>query len=243
MPRFSVITVTRDNLPGLRRTANSLDSQTYRDFDWIVIDGASRDGTPAFLAATDAQWLSEPDTGIYDAMNKGLIRATGTYVLFLNAGDILADPAILADAANLDGDLIYGDGREGSAVKRAHSHRALLWGMFTYHQSIFYRRAAIRGVRYDTQYRIAADYKFTAQLLRHGARAFYWPRVICDFEQGGISQIAAAAGRHEMAKIRAELRLCPPAVSLMITATHAALWALRAHCPRLYRRLRGLKPA
>lgn len=240
-PRFSIITVTRNNLPGLRRTADSLSAQTSRDYEWIVIDGASTDGTTAWLAATNAQWLSEPDTGIYDAMNKGIARATGTYILFLNAGDVLADNTILADAAALDADFIYGDGREGATIKRAHSHRARLWGMFTYHQSMLYRRAVLGDLRYDTRYRIAADYKFTAEFLGRAAHALYWPRVICDFEPGGLSQTSAAAGRHEMAQIRAELRLCPAPVGLLITAAHAALWGLRTRFPSIYSRLRGLR--
>ena len=240
-PHFSIITVTRNNLSGLRRTADSLSAQTSRHYEWIVIDGASTDGSPTWLASTNAQYISEPDTGIYDAMNKGIARATGTYILFLNAGDVLADNAVLADAAAFDADFIYGDGREGGAIKRAHSHGALFWGMFTYHQAMLYRRAALGDLRYDTRYRIAADYKFTAQFLRRAAHALYWPRVICDFEPGGLSQTSAAAGRHEMAKIRTELRLCPAPVGLLITAAHAALWALRARFPSIYSRLRGLR--
>ena len=241
MPRYSIITITRDNLPGLRRTAASLAVQSCRDFEWIVIDGASTDGTPAFLAATDAQWSSEPDHGIYDAMNKGLARATGDYVLFLNAGDVLADHAVLADAMSQTGDLIYGNGREDGRVKRAHHHTNLAWGMFTYHQAMFYRRTAIGTLRYDTNYKIAADYKFTAQFLRGGAVATYWPRIICDFEPGGLSQTAATMGRRELAAIRAELDLCPPAFNRPITAAHAVLWTLRRRLPAFYGYMRSIK--
>ena len=241
MPRYSIITVTRDNLPGLRRTAACLAGQVCRDFEWIVIDGASSDGTPAFLATTDAQWISEPDQGIYDAMNKGIARATGDYILFLNAGDILAAPGILADVAVLAGDLLYGDGREGGRVKHAHAHTHILWGMFTYHQAIFYRRATVGALRYDTAYKIAADYKFTAQFLRGGASATYWPHVVCDFEPGGISQTAAARGRRELAAIRAELNLCPPAINHLITAAHAILWVLRRRYPAFYDYMRSIK--
>lgn len=241
MPHFSIITITRNNLSGLRRTADSLAAQTCRNFEWIVVDGASIDDTAAYLATTTAYWLSEPDSGIYDAMNKGLARATGDFILFLNAGDALADAAILADAALLDADFIYGDGREGAFIKRAHPHRALLWGMFTYHQALFYRRAAIGSLRYDTRYRIAADYKFTVQFLRDGVRAVYWPRVVCDFEPGGLSQTAAARGRREMAQIRDELRLCPRVLNPLITAGHALLWGLRVRLPALYSLLRSRK--
>jgi putative colanic acid biosynthesis glycosyltransferase len=241
MPRYSIITITRNNLTGLRRTAASLATQICRDFEWIVIDGASNDGTPGFLATTSAQWLSEPDHGIYDAMNKGLARAAGDYVLFLNAGDVLADAAVLADGLALDADFIYGDGHEGGRIKRAHAHKNLLWGMFTYHQAMLYRRAAIGALRYDTLYKIAADYKFTAQFLRGGASALYWPRVMCDFEPGGLSQTAAAAGRRELAAIRTELGLCPPTLNGLITAAHAILWALRRRFPAFYGYMRSVK--
>lgn len=238
MPRFSVISVTRNHLTGLRRTYTSLSAQSCRDYEWVVIDGASADGTADWLAATPARFISAPDTGIYDAMNKGLAMATGDYVLFLNAGDTLADDHVLADIAQHDADLLYGDGREGGFIKPAHAHTRLLWGMFTYHQALFYRRAAIGPLRYDTQYRIAADYKFTAQFLRHGAQALYIPRVICDFEPGGISQTAAATGRRELARIRAELHLCPPILSPLITAAHTLFWRLRTRHPAFYARLR-----
>lgn len=243
MPHFSIITITRNNLTGLRRTADSLAAQSFRDFEWVVIDGASSDDTAAYLAATSAQWLSEPDNGIYDAMNKGLARARGTYILFLNAGDALADAAVLADAAMLDADFIYADGREGSFVKHAHPHTALLWGMFTYHQAMLYRRAALGPLRYDTRYRVAADYDFTVRFLRGGATAQYWPRIMCDCEPGGLSQTAAGAatGRRELALIRRNLRLCPALVGALISAAHGFIWALRTKTPALYARLRGIE--
>lgn len=77
MPFFTLITVCYDNIKGLRATRDSIQAQGFRDFEWIVIDGLSSDGTAEMLQATDAQWISEPDQGIYDAMNKGLARAGG----------------------------------------------------------------------------------------------------------------------------------------------------------------------
>ncbi|MEM9470254.1 MAG: glycosyltransferase, partial [Pseudomonadota bacterium] len=93
-PYFSIITVTKNNFEGLKQTAFSIDAQRHEewsDFEWIVIDGNSEDGTQDFLKKTKALWFSQPDHGLYDAMNKGLDRANGIYVLFMNAGDIFAD--------------------------------------------------------------------------------------------------------------------------------------------------------
>ncbi len=84
---FSVITVTRNNLVGLRRTHESLRIQSCGDYEWIVVDGASDDGTADYLKKTGANWVSEPDRGIYDAMNKGIARAQGRWLIFMNAGD------------------------------------------------------------------------------------------------------------------------------------------------------------
>src|SRR5690606_1825584 len=96
-----LITVTKDNLFGLQVTAQSIQAQSEKDYEWIVIDGASTDGTQDYLQSAPAAWISETDRGIYDAMNKGIERATGRYVLFLNAGDMLSDPDILSTLARI----------------------------------------------------------------------------------------------------------------------------------------------
>lgn len=234
-PRLSVISITRNNLTGLRHTHESLRAQTADDYEWIVIDGASSDGTPAYLQGTGARWLSEPDSGIYDAMNKGMAMARGQYILFLNAGDALADARIIADfMREPQADFIYGDGYEGRFMKPARPHAKFLRGMFTYHQAMFYRRALVGALTYDTAYGIAADYKFTVQFMARCAAIHYWPRPICLYEPGGLSQTGAARGRRELAQIRRELKLCGPVTNALIVTAHTASWTLRRHAPRLY---------
>ena len=101
MPLLSVVTVVLNDLPGVTRTARSLASQQWRDFEWIVIDGGSTDGTHDFLAEAEprpAFMASESDRGTYDAMNKGLARASGDLVVYLNSGDRLTHPRVLASA-------------------------------------------------------------------------------------------------------------------------------------------------
>ena len=98
MPKLSIITVNLNNREGLRKTAESVVSQTYKDYEWIVIDGGSTDGSKELIeqyAEHISYWVSEPDKGIYNAMNKGIRQAHGEYFLFLNSGDSLCDDDIV----------------------------------------------------------------------------------------------------------------------------------------------------
>lgn len=244
-PAFSIITVTRDHLDGLKQTDLSLTQEDHSLYEWIVIDGASTDGSPEYLKTTDAQWISEPDHGIYDAMNKGLVRATGEYVLFLNAGDTLALPRTLETLATLlaarpaQPDLIYGDAFEDGLIKPARPYLDIPQGLFTHHQAIFYRRTAIGDLRYDQTYHIAADYKFTAQFLRHATDVLYWPRPLCRFETGGLSQRQAFKGRMQQSLIRRELGMTLPLEELLIVSKQTLAFTLRRMAPQLYWRLRA----
>lgn len=247
-PCFAVITVTRNNLDGLKRTNASLALENSDLFEWIVIDGASTDGTSEYLKTVKAQWISEPDNGIYDAMNKGIARATGDYVLFLNAGDLLALPRTLETLAEIlkvrpvYPDTIYGDAFEdttqGRIIKQARPHSDIAQGLFTHHQAIFYRREVVNDLRYDQTYNIAGDYKFTTQFLQRSRDAFYWPRPVCVFESGGISQKQAFKGRMQQVLIRRELDISLPFVELITIARQTLAITIRRLCPGLYWRLR-----
>ncbi len=241
MPLFSLITVTRNNLPGLQKTARSVQSQACSDTEWIIIDGASTDGTTDLLKALPANITSEPDTGIYNAMNKGIERASGDYLLFLNAGDQLAAPQTLQNIAqSIEGtpDFIYGDALEdcGGALrpKPARSHHTLALGMFTHHQAMLYRRTALGDIRYNEDYTIAADYDLTARLLLKDTRALYLPFPICIFETGGLSQQKAQAGRKEQLDIRKTLRLANPLTNTLLYLVQSCVWSLRQRLPGLY---------
>lgn len=246
---FSLITVTRNDKSGLQSTAASLSAENPDLFEWIVIDGASTDGTPEYLKTSGAQWLSEPDSGIYDAMNKGIDRATGEYVLFLNAGDTLALPrtldtlAAFLKARHVQPDLIYGDAfedtAEGRVIKAARPHETINQGMFTHHQAMFYRRETINDLRYDQTYNIAADYKFTAQFLSMSKDVLYWPRPVCLFEAGGVSQQNAFKGRMQQSLIRRELEMTLPIEELLILTQQTAAYSLRRIAPKLYWQLRA----
>ena len=110
---LSIITINLNNREGLRKTIESVVNQTFQDFEFIVIDGASTDGSVEVIQDYPRinYWISEPDTGIYNAMNKGIAKATGEYCLFLNSGDTLFQINTLTGIlqSNPKGDIIFGN--------------------------------------------------------------------------------------------------------------------------------------
>ena len=231
-PRFSIVTVTKDNLAGLHKTARSVEAQTCRDYEWLVIDGGSRDGTQDHYTPV----ISEADGGIYDAMNKGIGCAKGAYILFLNAGDALAAPDVLESLRAYNADFIYGDAWEDGYLKPARHN--IERGMITHHQAMLYRRACIGDLRFDTSLPLAADYDFTWRFMKRSADCLYVPVALCDFESGGVSQRKAAQGRREQFCIRRH-RGVPLYVCLAIYLKQAAVQAVRQYAPALFWRVRS----
>jgi glycosyltransferase involved in cell wall biosynthesis len=114
MPKLSIITINYNNVKGLEKTINSVVNQSYNDFEYIIIDGGSTDGSVDIIKKHENKivfWVSEPDNGIYDALNKGVKHSNGEYLLFLNGDDCLIDDAILQKISyHLEfKDLIYFD--------------------------------------------------------------------------------------------------------------------------------------
>lgn len=251
---FSIITVTYNYLEGLKRTTESVKNQTDTDYEWIIIDGNSQDGTVEYLNTLDAVITSEPDQGIYDAMNKGLTRATGEYVLFLNAGDSFYSPDTLESikkvvkAAAKPIDFLYGDAYEldddgTKHLKPARSIKECKKGMITHHQAMLYRHARLSRLVYDTKYRIAADYKFTCELIQRSKVIHYFKTPICCFEVGGISQRKTNLARKEQHMIRCEMGLTSFSMSVMIYYMQVCTFVLRRICPSFYWFLRENKRA
>lgn len=249
---FTIITVTRNNLDGLRRTYDSVMAQHDELYDWLVIDGDSHDGTKDFLKSHNIPHISEPDSGIYDAMNKGIERASGLYIIFMNAGDVFADNQPLLMIADTLSEMtappqfMYGDALETlnddrHFYKKAKPYGKISGGMFTHHQAMFYRTNRLQMLRYDTQYKIAADYKLTLEYLLQTKKedVLYCPFPICIFEKGGISQQNTARGRREQFEIRHKAKIVPPLINYLITARQAVMSHLRSVFPALYVRLRS----
>jgi glycosyltransferase len=205
-PALSLITVVRNNPLVAQAVASGLDQEGVDTIESIVIDGASTDGTLAALAPLRdriARLVSEPDQGIYDAMNKGLRLATGDIVGILNADDLYQDRRVFArvlkafedpavDACY--GDLVYVRAEDPSKVLRYwHSGPptpdCFQWGWMPPHPTLFVRRGvyATLGL-FDTRYRIAADYEFMLRtLLKHRLKVAYIPEVLVRMRAGGAS--------------------------------------------------------
>lgn len=236
-PLFSIITITKDNPTGLQKTQASINAQSFRDFEWIVVNGGSPlSGIPANLL------IEEPDSGIYDAMNKGLEASKGDYVVFLNAGDKLSDPDILSMVKRAiehdQPDILYGDALEENLIyKKARHHSKIDHGMMTHHQSIYYRRGTIGETRYNLSYKIAADYSFTRDILKKSKIVHYCPAALCIFEAGGISQTNQSLGRQEEFSIRRQDGA--PLISNIIVRSRQSLASfVKDRAPKLYQSLR-----
>jgi len=201
-PTFSVVTVVFNDLQGLHSTRRSIEAQTFQAFEWIVVDGGSSDGTAEFLQNTPSpitRWISKPDSGIYDAMNRGIAMCSGKYVVFMNAGDYFPDKNTLGKvAAHLSAratrpDIIFGGAtllfRGGRRWYRPPKKMSsYIWhGLPAIHQATYYRRACLEEVRFDLTYRVCGDYYIAATLYQNGALASYIDESLADFTVGGTS--------------------------------------------------------
>jgi len=196
--KFSIITICYNEEAGIRRTCESIVNQTFSGYEWIVIDGGSSDATLEVLREYESSidfLVSEPDEGIYDAMNKGIARANGEYLIFMNGGDAFASQAVLEWVAAVpQRDLIYGDiffdkvGGDTAIYPDAMSNGYLLKNMVP-HQATFYRRALFEKFgKYDTSYRIAADYDLYVRLLEVGkVDHYHLNKPLAVFDLNGIS--------------------------------------------------------
>lgn len=216
--KFSIITITYNAEKVLQRTLDSVRSQTYRDMEHLIIDGASTDETVAMAdayrqrASYDVVVRSEPDKGIYDAMNKGLRLATGDYVVFMNAGDTFHDERTLervlggitelrnSETPELRPAVIYGDtdivDSEGRFLRKRHlsvpdrlTWRSFRKGMLVCHQAFYARQDIARDIPYDLQYRHSADVDWCIRVMKEAERRHLplrrVPGVVADFMDGG----------------------------------------------------------
>lgn len=206
-PIFSIITVTYNAEKVIERTLKSVAEQSYPNIEHIIIDGASKDKTLALIQSSTFKvqkfiCVSEPDKGLYDAMNKGIQRATGDYVWFLNAGDKLHSNTIVEEVvsrmAHVDylPDIIYGetnlvsDSGEFLAPRRLKAPKRLTWrsfsmGMLVCHQSFVVKREITPD--YNLRYRLAADFDWCIRCLKSAKNIFNTQLVLSDFLTEGLS--------------------------------------------------------
>lgn len=195
--KLSIITVNFNNPEGLERTIKSVASQTVPPYEYIIVDGASTKGDVDVIRKYESQltkWVSEKDTGIYNAMNKGVNMASGDYCLFLNSGDTLYDSDVCKIILNLQADADFIEGRvytQGhfSIPNKEYTLATFLWKRNPYHQASLISRQLLLKSPYDESYRIAGDLAFNIINLVVN-ECFYQSidLVISNYEGGGVSQ-------------------------------------------------------
>ena len=203
-PRISIITICYNAASTITRTLHSVSAQTYPNIQYLIIDGASKDNTLELVRelAPEAEIYSERDKGIYDAMNKGLDRATGDYVWYVNAGDALASPTTVEDLvrATCTGDslpdVLYGDTRlidaEGHdlGLRRLRPPHQLDWrsfrsGMLVCHQAFVAKRSI--SPHYDLSYRFSADVDWCIRVLKEAKTTAFYPEPIALYLNEGTT--------------------------------------------------------
>lgn len=194
--KISIITINHNNREGLLKTINSVKQQSFTDYEWIVIDGGSQDGSRQLIEENKthfAYWVSEPDKGIYNAMNKGIAQAKGDYILFLNSGDVLTSNDILTDVClYLTSDIVVGyvsSNGQTAGLRHQDFSIADLYNYSFPHQASFIRRDlfTLFGM-YDEQWRIVADWAFFIDTIVFGrAKVTFIPLIVSKLQEGGLS--------------------------------------------------------
>lgn len=197
-PLVSILTIVYNGEKYLEKTILSVISQDYDNIEYIIIDGGSEDGTLNIIRKYGdkiSYWVSESDSGIYDAMNKGISLANGEWICFINCGDRFFDGITLAtvfESFPEDADFIYGHhckvyGFGGTKIYKARSLAYFWRGMPFSHQSLFVRTALLKSRCFDTHYGICADYESTFYFYRKGRKFHNAGIVIASIANGGVS--------------------------------------------------------
>jgi glycosyltransferase involved in cell wall biosynthesis len=226
MPKSSVITINYNNRKGLEKTIASVITQTFNDYEYIVIDGGSDDGS-ADVIKTNADkityWVSEKDKGIFNAQNKGIAKAKGEYLLFLNSGDYLCDTEVLNKvfSFNYSDDIIYGDmmidngkgkpvyGYSPNLITFEEMIRSTLW-----HPASFIKKSLFdKYGLYDETLKIVSDYEFFLKVLFiHNVSFRHIPLPVSVFATDGIGSSKENDALHKQERLQVQLKHFPLAV-------------------------------
>lgn len=212
--KFSVITVNYNNKAGLENTIKSVISQTFSDYEFIVVDGGSSDGSSEIINHYHhyLTWsCSERDTGVYNAMNKGIMHANGDYLIFMNSGDIFYDDNVLANVANLnlDADIISGqvERMDNAKLIRKYDGKNLLMQLYfdtINHQGSFIKRHLFDNSLYDESLRVVSDWKFWVEkIVFEGCKVEVIDIIIAKQDMTGLSSLATSSSwLEERKKVR-----------------------------------------
>lgn len=213
--KLSIITVNLNNKAGLQRTIDSVVSQSFRDFEWIIIDGGSVDGSRELIEKY-SHYLSyhvcEPDNGIYNAMNKGAIMAKGEYLEFLNSGDVFAGADTLVNffRKNRSEDIVFGN----TLIKIDNKYKRVFYQndyISCYrltkttigHQSAIIKRSLFDALgRYDESYKIVSDWKFFFEaIVIHKCSVYHIDQDMIIYDTSGISSTNIELSKKERGKV------------------------------------------
>lgn len=199
--KISIVTINYNNPSGLKKTIESVVNQTWKNFEYIIIDGGSTNGDVDIIKSYENQmdyWVSEPDKGIYNAMNKGIKKATGDFIIFMNSGDNFTNSSVLEEVQGKltsDFDIYYGDYyRIKSNSKRRKTFPESLSFSYFYsgslaHPATFFRRTLFDEIFfYNESYKIVSDWEFYIYAICYkNVKYHYLKTAISDFDFTGIS--------------------------------------------------------
>ena len=220
MPKLSIITVNLNNEHGLQKTMESVFEQTFTDYEYIIIDGGSTDGSKELIEKHQNKlvyWVSEKDNGVYYAMNKGIKKAQGEFCMFLNSGDYLVDAEVLETAVkftNADkADIYYGNMlielKKGKPVLKKHATEItldILENETINHQASFIKTLLFKELGlYNTHYSLAADHAFYLKAYINGKVFSYVDLTWVNYQLDGISSLNSQQYFLQMKEIREQI--------------------------------------
>ena len=211
--KLSIISVNYNDAEGLERTIKSVISQTFHDYEFIIIDGGSTDGSVDVIKKYESYidyWVSEPDGGIYPGMNKGLRQAKGEYLNFMNGGDSYHSSDVLETifALDSDADIITGEHAE-NGLRNVGKDGVTMLDLYKWaidHQASFIKRGVALRHPYDEKYRIVSDWKFFIEALIFDNCSFYYTdTIVVDVDMKGISNTNYELDKKERESVLREL--------------------------------------
>ena len=238
-PKLSIITVTYNAEKVLEDTIQSVISQTYHHVEYIIVDGAYKDGTLSIINKYRSQIhtvVSEPDKGLYDAMNKGILLASGDYLCFLNAGDCFHEDNTLQkmvytiNGSNQLPDILYGETAIVNAkghilhMRRLSTPEKLTWksfkqGMLVCHQAFFAKRTLVEP--YDLKYHYSADFDWCIRIMKKARNLYNTHLTIIEYLEEGITT------QHHKASLIERFRIMTKHYGLLSTVLHHIWFIMR----------------
>ncbi len=222
-PIVSIVTIVYNDIGSIERTILSVLEQTYQHIEYIIIDGGSKDGTVDIIKKYDQYiyyWVSEPDNGIYDAMNKGIDKAAGDWIIFINSGDQICENSLSEIfSINHTSDVIYGDCiNHFEWVNIIYAPKELEYittDMPFNHPATITKTAIAKKTKFDCKYKIAADYDFFYKLYNQGYKFEYFPISVSTFDMtdNGVSKTNIELLKKEVEKISGKSQITLPPAS------------------------------